>query len=454
MDEQQRGSFGSRLGFILVSAGCAIGIGNVWKFPYVAGQNGGAIFVLFYLLFLLIMGIPVMTMELAVGRASGMTLTKAYRKLEGKGQKWHAHGWMSMAGCYLLMMYYTTVSGWMLNYCYKFATGKFDNVSSGEVGAVFEQLLASPVEMGIFTIITVWFGFMVLSFGVQKGLERVNKFMMLGLLFLIMILAGHSLTLSGATEGIKFFLLPDLQQATEVGIFRVMTSAMNQAFFTLSVGMGSIEIFGSYMSDDRALVGEASRIAALDTLVAIISGIIIFPACFSFGVAPSQGPSLIFVTLPEIFINMHMGRLWGTLFFVFMTFASFSTVTAVFENLVAGAVDNFHWDRKNSVVVNCIFMLFASLPCVLGYNKWSGVLFFGGRNVLDFEDFIVSNIILPVGSLIFVLFCTHKFGWGFDNYFDEVNKGKGFKLHRWTKTYLAFVLPILILIIAINGFLG
>ncbi len=454
MEGQERGSFGSRLGFILVSAGCAIGIGNVWKFPYVAGQNGGSIFVIFYLLFLLIMGIPVMTMELAVGRASGMTLAKAYRKLEKNGQKWHAHGWMSMVGCYLLMMYYTTVSGWMLNYCYKFATGRFDNVASDQVGAVFDELMASPAEMGIFTIITVWFGFMVLSFGVQKGLERVNKFMMIGLLALIMILAVHSMTLSGAVDGLKFFLLPDVKRAKEVGILHVITSAMNQAFFTLSVGMGSIEIFGSYMSDERALTGEAVRIAALDTLVAIISGIIIFPACFSFGVAPSQGPSLIFVTLPEIFINMPMGRIWGTLFFVFMTFASFSTVTAVFENLVAGGMDNFHWDRRASVVINCIFMLFASLPCVLGYNIWSNLRFLGDRNVLDFEDFLVSNIILPVGSLIFVLFCAHKFGWGFDNYLEEVNKGQGFKMPRWPRLYLALVLPVLILIITINGIVG
>ncbi len=451
METQQREGFATRLGFLLVSAGCAIGIGNVWKFPYVAGQNGGGVFVLFYLMFLLIMGIPVMAMELAMGRASGMTLVKAYKKLEVEGHKWHIHGWVCMIGCYILMMYYTTVSGWMLNYCFKFLTGQFNNVKSEEVGQVFENLTQSPVEMGIFTILTVVLGFGVLSFGVQGGLEKANKFMMIGLLVLIIVLAGHSFTLSGAGEGLKFLLLPDFEQAKSVGINKVMTAAMNQAFFTLSVGMGSIEIFGSYMSKENGLMGEARRIAVLDTIVAVAAGIIIFPACFSYGVEPAQGPSLIFVTLPNIFINMPFGMVWGTLFFVFMSFASFSTVTAVFENLVASLVDNFNIDRKAAIVFNCIFLIFGSLPCVLGFNKWSGLNILGKGSVLDFEDFIVSNLILPIGSLIFVLFCVGGFGWGFRNFQDEVNTGDGIKLPAWIRPYLRFVLPVLIMVIIIEG---
>lgn len=451
MKDQQRGSFGSRLGFILVSAGCAIGIGNVWKFPYITGQNGGAIFVLVYLLFLLIMGIPVMTMELAIGRASSMTVVKGYRKLEKPGHKWHVHGWFCLAGCYILMMYYTTVSGWMLNYFYKFAKGDFEHVDKTQIGDVFGNMLSNPTEMAIFTAITVVLGFVVLSFGVQGGLERVNKFMMLGLLSLIVILAINSLTLSGAAEGMKFFLLPDLGRAKEAGIANVITAAMNQAFFTLSVGLGSIEIFGSYMSKDKTLTGEAARITGLDTLVAVLSGVIIFPACFSFGVEPGAGPSLIFVTLPEIFLNMRGGRIWGTLFFLFMTFASFSTVTAVFENLVAGLTDSFGISRKKSVIINCIFMLFASMPCVLGYNLWRGLTFFGGRDVLDFEDFIVSNLLLPIGALIFLLFCVTRYGWGFDNYLKETNTGDGVKMPQWTKWYFRFVLPILIIALVVQG---
>jgi NSS family neurotransmitter:Na+ symporter len=451
MEIEQRGSFGSRLGFLFVSAGCAIGIGNVWKFPYVAGQNGGGIFVLFYLLFLIIMGIPVLSMELAIGRASRMTLVKGYRKLEKEGSKWHIHGWVSMIGCYILMMYYTTVSGWMLNYCFKFITGQFNNVQESEVAGVFENLTQSPIEMGIFTIITIVLGFVVLSFGVQNGLEKVNKFMMLGLLALIIVLAGNSLTSTGAVEGMKFFLLPDFDKAKEAGIGHVITAAMNQAFFTLSVGMGSIEIFGSYMSKEKTLVGEGTRIAVLDTIVAIASGIIIFPACFSYGVEPSQGPSLIFVTLPNIFLNMPLGMVWGTLFFVFMSFASFSTVTAVFENLVACLGDNFGVERKKAIVFNCIFMIFASLPCVLGFNKWSGLNILGRGQVLDFEDFIVSNIILPIGSLVFVLFCVGSFGWGYKNFFDEINTGDGIKMPEWIRGYLRFVLPVMILVIIIEG---
>lgn len=449
----QRESFQSRLGFILVSAGCAIGIGNVWKFPYVAGQNGGGVFVLFYLLFLAIMGMPVLTMELAAGRASRQSAVKGYQALEKKGSKWHIHGWFCVIGCYLLMMYYTTVAGWMLDYCVKFVSGTFSKVSANSVDSVFGAMLANPVEMTIFMGITVFLGFLVCSGGLKNGLERVTKIMMLCLLGLIILLAVHSLTLSGASEGLAFYLLPDFQRASEIGNGNVITAAMNQSFFTLSLGIAAMEIFGSYMSKDHTLTGESIRICALDTFVALMSGLIIFPACFSFNVQPDQGPSLIFVTLPKVFANMTGGRLWGSLFFLFMTFASFSTVTAVFENLLASCIDNFGWTRKKAIIINCIFVFVASVPCLLGYNVLSNIHLIRGNDILGTEDFLVSNLLLPVGSLIYLLFCVSKWGWGFDKYMEEVNTGNGIKMSRHFKFYFQFILPILILVILIQGLL-
>ncbi len=449
----QRESFQSRLGFILVSAGCAIGIGNVWKFPYVAGENGGGVFVLFYLLFLAVMGMPVLTMELAVGRASRQSAVRGYQALEKKGSKWHIHGWFCMIGCYLLMMYYTTVAGWMLDYCVKFISGSFHGVSSDSVDNIFNQMLSNPVEMTIFMGITVFSGFLVCSGGLKNGLERVNKGMMICLLGLILLLAVHSLTLSGASEGLAFYLLPDFQRASEIGIGNVITAAMNQSFFTLSLGIAAMEIFGSYMSKDHTLTGESIRICALDTFVALMSGLIIFPACFSFNVQPDQGPSLIFITLPKVFANMAGGRLWGSLFFLFMTFASFSTVTAVFENLLASCIDNFGWTRKKAIIINCIFVFAASMPCLLGYNVLSNIHLIRGNDILGTEDFLVSNLLLPVGSLIYLLFCVSKWGWGFDKYMEEVNTGKGMKMSRHFKFYFQFILPILILVILIQGLL-
>lgn len=447
-----RENFQSRLGFILVSAGCAIGIGNVWRFPYVAGQNGGGVFVLFYLIFLLCMGVPVLTMELAVGRAGKKSAVQAYKALEKDGQKWHIHGWFCMIGCTLLMMYYTTVSGWMLSYFVKFITGSFKSgMDADAVGGVFSNLLANPVEMAVFMAITVVAGFIVCSLGLQNGLERISKIMMSALLVLIVVLAAHSLVLPGSGDGLKFYLLPDFSRAAEVGLGKVITAAMNQAFFTLSLGIGAMEIFGSYMPNGRTLTGESVRICALDTFVAIMAGLIIFPACFSFGIQPDAGPSLIFVTLPNVFVNMAGGRLWGTLFFLFMTFASFSTVIAVFENLIAGCIDNFGWSRKKAVLFNGILILIASLPCVFGYNIWSDLHLIGGRDVLDTEDFLVSNILLPGGSLVYLLFCVSRRGWGFDNYLEEVNRGKGMKMSSKLKWYFMTLLPILILIILIQG---
>ena len=447
-----RENFQSRLGFILVSAGCAIGIGNVWRFPYVAGQNGGGVFVLFYLIFLLCMGVPVLTMELAVGRAGKKSAVQAYKALEKDGQKWHIHGWFCMIGCALLMMYYTTVSGWMLSYFVKFIIGSFKSgMDADAVGSVFSNLLADPVEMAVFMAITVIAGFIVCSFGLQNGLERISKIMMSALLVLIVVLAVHSLVLPGSGEGLRFYLMPDFKRAADVGIGKVITAAMNQAFFTLSLGIGAMEIFGSYMPGGRTLTGESVRICGLDTFVALMSGLIIFPACFSFGIQPDAGPSLIFVTLPNVFVNMAGGRLWGTLFFLFMTFASFSTVIAVFENLIAGCIDNFGWSRKKAVLFNGILILIASLPCVFGYNIWSNLHLIGGRDVLDTEDFLVSNILLPGGSLVYLLFCVSRCGWGFDNYLEEVNRGKGMKISGKLKWYFMTLLPILILIILIQG---
>lgn len=446
----KREGFGTRMGFILVSAGCAIGIGNVWKFPYITGQNGGAVFVLFYLAFLLLIGIPVLTMELAIGRASRKSMLQGYKILEKEGTKWHIHGWLGIAANYLLMMYYTVVSGWMLAYFYKFVTGKFDNTEPGRVSEVFNSMLANPVEMTIFTGITVILGFAVVFLGVKKGLERINTFMMAMLLILIILLTVRCLMLQGAGEGVMFYLYPDWERTRTIGITNVMAAAMSQAFFTLSIGVGSIEIFGSYMSGEHTILGESIRIAVLDTFVALMAGMVIFPACFSYGVRPDQGPSLIFITLPTIFLNMHMSRLWGSLFFIFMTFASFSTVTAVFENIVANGCDNLGWSRNRSVFFNLIFMLIASLPCIFGYNIWSGLRFLGGRNVLDTEDFLVSNIMLPLGSLVIVLFCTIKAGWGYKNYLGEVNTGKGIKISEKAIPYLSIVLPILILMIFIS----
>ncbi len=395
MESQNRESFASRIGFILVSAGCAIGIGNVWKFPYITGVNGGGWFVLFYLIFLLIMGVPILTMELAVGRASRKSAVLAYKALEKPGSKWHIHGWIAILGCVILMMYYTTVSGWMVDYFVKFATGTFTpGMTADEVGGVFNTMLSKPVEMSFFTILTILAGFLICSKGLQNGLEKLNTFMMTALIILILVLAVNSLLLPGAGEGMSFYLIPNMENVKKVGILNAAAAAMNQSFFTLSLGVAAMEIFGSYMSKAQRLPGEAVRICILDTFVAISSGIIIFPACFSFGVQPDQGPSLIFVTLPNVFNSMAGGRLWGSLFFIFMTFASFSTVIAVFENIISFTVDMFGISRKKASIINCILILILSMPCVLGYNVWSNITFLGGKNFLDFEDFIVSNLLL------------------------------------------------------------
>ena len=451
----ERESFKSRLGFLLVSAGCAIGIGNVWRFPFVVGQNGGGIFVLLYLLMLVVLGLPVLTMELAVGRASRKSAILAYKTLEKPKAKWHIHGWFAIIGCYLLMMYYTTVSGWMLNYFFKFATGTFTaGMDAAASAQVFTDMLADPMEMGLWMAITVIAGVLVCSIGVRKGLERVSKVMMSALFVLIVVLAIHSFTLSGAKEGLRFYLVPNLENVKAVGLGKVVAAAMNQSFFTLSLGIAAMEIFGSYMGKDNTLLGEGAHICALDTFVAIAAGLIIFPACFSYGVEVTSGPSLIFVTLPNVFVNMTGGRLWGTLFFLFMTFASFSTVIAVIENIMSSCMDTFGWSRKKAALINGVLILLLSIPCVLGYNLWSGFHPIGGRDILDSEDFLVSNILLPLGSLVYLLFCVTRWGWGFKNYQAEANLGKGPKIASWMKWVFLIVLPIMILAIFVIGLIG
>lgn len=448
----QRERLGSRLGFILLSAGCAIGVGNVWKFPYMVGQYGGGAFVLIYIFFLLVLGIPVMTMEFAMGRASQKSPLKVCNELEPKGSKWHLYGYLAMAGNFILMMFYTTVSGWMLQYFVETAKGSFTGLNAAEVGAHFDGMLADPVSMTIYMAIVVLVGFIVNSFGLQKGLERITKVMMIALLVIMVVLAINSIFMDGGAEGLSFYLIPDVDRLLEAGVTNVIAGAMSQAFFTLSLGIGAMAIFGSYIGKERALLGEAVNVAVLDTFVALASGLIIFPACFAYGVEPNSGPSLIFITLPNIFNNIPGGRFWGSLFFVFMTFAAFSTILAVFENIIACTMDMTGWSRKKACIVDGIAIFILSLPCVLGYNVWSAFKPLGeGSAVLDLEDFVVSNILLPVGSLIIVLFCTLRYGWGWKNFVAEANEGKGLKVANWMRIYMTFILPIIVIAIFIMG---
>lgn len=450
-----RESFKSRLGFVLISAGCAIGIGNVWRFPYIVGENGGGLFVLLYILCLVAVGVPVLTMEYAIGRASKKSITCAYQELEKPKQKWHLHGYASLVGNYLLMMFYTTVSGWMMYYFYRYAVGEMDGLDKTAVEGAFSGMLAEPGTMALWMGIVVVLGFAACSLGVQKGLERITKWMMIALLVLIIGLAVYSILLPGALEGLKFYLLPNAETIQKNGFFNVLVAALNQSFFTLSLGIGSMMIFGSYMKRDNTLLKESVTVAGLDTFVAITSGLIIFPACFAFGVQPDSGPGLVFITLPNVFSDMAAGRILGTLFFLFMTFASLSTVMAVFENILSCCMDKWGWSRAKACIVNFVGVLALSIPCVLGFNVWSDFQPLGpGSAVLDLEDFFVSNIMLPLGSLIILLFCTHKFGWGFDNYMAEANAGKGIKVPKILKVYFKWVLPVILIIMFVHGIVG
>lgn len=447
----QRESLKSRLGFILLSAGCAIGIGNVWRFPYIVGNNGGGIFVLIYLFFLIAVGVPVLVMEFAVGRASRRGIISAYSYLKEGSKAWKIFGSTAVLGNYILMFFYTTVSGWMLYYFIQFARGSFNGMQAADVSGYFDSLLARPDILALFMIITVVCGFFVCSLGLQKGVEKITKAMMLSLLGLIVLLAVHSIRLAGGINGVKFYLLPDISQIKRVGFFNIVTTAMNQAFFTLSIGIGSMMIFGSYMDKSKSLLGESITISLLDTFVAIMSGLIIFPACFAFGVQPDSGPKLIFITLPNIFISMRGGRLWGTLFFLFMTFASMSTVIGVFENIMSCTTEKFNISRIKAAVINTVIVCVMSMPCVLGFNVLSGFAPLGsGTTVLDLEDFIVSAVMLPLGSLACLLFCVTRLGWGFDRFIDEANTGDGLKFPRFLRPYVTYVLPLLIAILFIQ----
>ena len=449
----QREHLGSRLGFLLLSAGCAIGIGNVWKFPWMTGQYGGGAFVLIYLLFLLVLGVPVLTMEFAMGRAAQKSPLKMYGQLK-PGSKWGWHGYVCLLGNIVLMMFYTTVAGWMLQYFVDTAVGVFTGLDAAAIEGKFMEMLGSPVKMTIYMGIVVVVGFCVISLGVQKGLERVTKWMMMALIVLLWVLAFHSMTLTGGSVGLRFYLIPDFQRMAGIGVGNVVVGAMNQAFFTLSLGIGSMAIFGSYIGKGHALMGEAVRVSLLDTMVALCSGLIIFPACFSYGVDVNSGPALIFMTLPNVFNHIALGRFWGSLFFLFLTFAAFSTVLAVFENIVCCVSELTGWSRKKTCFVSCIGIFLLSLPCLLGYNVWSHILPIAGHDILDSEDFLVSNLMLPLGSLIFVLFCTTRYGWGWKNFMAEANEGTGLKVAKWMRPYMTYVLPVIVFVIFVVGLIG
>lgn len=451
---EKRETFASRLGFILISAGCAIGLGNVWRFPYITGKYGGAAFVLIYLCFLVILGIPIMVMEFSVGRASQKSAARSFHVLEPKGTKWHLASYVAIAGNYLLMMFYTTVGGWMLAYIVKMASGTFTNLTPDEVGGVFNNMLANPGEMTFWMIVTVVVSFGVCSMGLRNGVERINKAMM-SLLFVILIaLCIRSVTLEGAGEGLKFYLVPDFGKMAENGIGEAVYAAMGQSFFTLSLGIGAMAIFGSYISKERRLTGECINICVLDTTVALLSGLVIFPACFAFGVDPGEGPGLVFVTLPNVFNQMPGGRLWGSLFFVFMSFAALSTVIAVFENIISFAIDLWGWSRKKAILVNLVVILVLSMPCVLGFNVLSSIQPLGtGTTIQDLEDFIISNNLLPIGSVLYLLFCTSRYGWGWKNFIAEADAGKGIQFPKWARFYVTYILPIIVIAILIISYI-
>lgn len=450
---EKREKFASRLGFLLISAGCAIGIGNVWRFPYITGKYGGAAFVLIYLFFLVVFGVPILVMEFAVGRASRKSCASSFKVLEPKGSFWHWNGVFGMIGNYMLMMFYTTVAGWMLSYVVKMIKGDFVGLDAAGVGTQFDNMLSAPAPQMVWMIIAILLGFGVCSLGLQKGVERITKVMMVLLLCIMVLLAVRSVTLPGAEEGLRFYLLPDFGKMAENGIFTVVYAAMGQAFFTLSIGIGSMAIFGSYIGKERSLLGESINITLLDTFVALTAGLIIFPACFAFNVPAGQGPGLVFVTLPNIFNAMPGGRVWGALFFVFMSFAAMSTVIAVFENIISFAIDLFNWTRKKAVLVNVFLVILLSIPCVLGYNVLSGIAPFGaGSTILDLEDFIVSNNLLPLGSLVYLMFCTRRYGWGWNNFIAEADEGKGLKFPKWSRIYVSYILPIIVLFIFVMGY--
>ncbi len=454
MDHSEREQLASRLGFLLLSAGCAIGLGNIWRFPYIAGQYGGAIFLIAYFFFLLAVGLPIMVMEFSAGRASQKTMGRAFKDLSTKNSIWAKFGWFGYVGPMVLMMFYIPVASWLTSYCYYMVTGELSELNPEQVASFFTNTLDKPIPMFLWSLGVLFIGFGVCSMGLQKGAERIVKILMIGLLAILIVLAVNSLLLSGAKEGLAFFLAPDLERAKEAGIWNLLNAAMTQAFFTLSVGMGGMMIFGSYLNKNRSLTGEAVHIAALDTFVAIMAGVIIFPACFTFGIEPNAGPPLIFITLPNVFNAMAGGYFWGILFFVFMACAALTTVIAVIESIISYSIDSWGWSRKKALNVNCVLLFFLMLPCILGFNLWADVQPFGeGSNILDLEDFIVSNNVLPIGALVVLLFCTSRYGWGFDNFVKEADTGVGTKFPRFLRAYLTYVLPFALVVIILQGYM-
>ena len=451
----ERESLGSRLGFILLSAGCAIGIGNVWRFPYMVGENGGGLFVIVYIFFLLALGVPIMTMEYAMGRASRKSILPAYKKLEPKGSKWHIFGYFAIGGNYLLLMFYSVVSGWMLRYFVLTVTGRFEGLDAEGVSAVYQEMMGSPLVLVLYMVFTMIITIIVTSAGLQAGVEKVTKIMMIALIIIMLGLGVHSLTLDGAAEGISFYLMPNAENVRKAGLGNVLYAALNQSFFTLSLGIGGMEIFGSYINKDRSLFGEAILVAGLDTFVAIVAGLITIPACFSFGVAPDKGPSLIFLTLPNVFLSLKGGRIIGSFFFLFMYFAALSTMIGVFENDVSFSIDIFGFKRKKAAYIAGIVITLGSIPCAIGFNVLSFIQpLKAGNTIMDLEDFIVSNLLLPIGALLTCLFCTTKYGWGFDNYAAEVNSGEGIKLSKALKWYFKVVIPIVMFFLIIYGIIS
>ena len=448
-----REKFASRLGFILVSAGCAVGIGNVWKFPYICGMYGGAAFIVMYLVFLLILGLPILVCEFTIGRGSQLGMGKAFEKLEPQGTKWHSLKWISIIGSFLLMMFYTMVAGWMLYYAYLEMTGKMTGLNADGIAAVFSTMLSQPLTMGLWAFIAIVISFGICALGVKNGVEKVTKVMMSLLIILMMALAVHSVFLPNASEGIKFYLIPNFSTVVENGIGTSVFAAMSHAFFTLSIGIGAMEIFGSYLGKKKRITGEAINIILLDTFVALIAGFIIIPACFSFGVEPGAGPSLLFITLPNLFNNMAGGRVWGTMFFIFMSFAALSTLVAVFENIIAAFMDMNGWNRKKSVGINFVLITVLSIPAIIGFNLLSKIEPLGsGTSIMDLEDFLVSYNLLPLGSLVFVMFCVRKNGWGFENFLREANTGDGIKYPKWSRVYMQYILPLIVSIIYLKGY--
>ena len=449
----ERETLASRLGFILLSAGCAIGLGNVWRFPYITGQYGGAVFVLIYLVFLVIIGLPVMVMEFSIGRASGKNIAQALRILEPKGTKWHYYGPVAVAGNYLLMMFYTAITGWLIYYFISTVAGRTIGFDAAASESFFSALKGNTMTGIAFMVISVIIGFSICLGGLQKGVEKASKAMMLCLFAIMLILCINSCLLPGAEEGLSFYLIPDFQRAMEAGLSEVIFAAMSQAFFTLSIGMGGMAIFGSYTSKAQSLTGESVRVIALDTSVALMAGLIIFPACFTYGVQPDAGPDLLFITLPSIFSKLPGGRLWGALFFLFMGFAAMTTLIAVFENIIAYWMDNHGWSRQKAALVNMAAIIILAVPCILGYSVLSSFHPLGpGTQILDLEDFLISSTIMPLGSLLFVIFCAHRFGWGWDGFIKEADTGKGLRFPSWLRVYVKWILPFIIGIIFIKGY--